>query len=613
MRWCMAASFPLQRVSGYGIRRALIAGIHRVIARRDEINRINVFPVPDGDTGTNMAFTLVAVLQAVRVARLASAGEVLRRAAAEAIDGARGNSGAIMAQFFQGVSESLGPSKRVSLEALAKATAQGANLAREAMAEPREGTILSVIQAFAQALREQAERGSRDFRGGFAKALDVAREALRRTPEQLSALKQAGVVDAGARGFVDMLEGIAEFIEHGRQAIVPIDTEQLGDAGIESTPGTYTEDMHRYCCECMVSAGSIARGDLKSALLALPISSLVIAGTREKVRIHAHIDEPARLFEVAAQFGRISAEKADDMRTQAASAHSAREEVAIVADSAADVPPEALEELAIHLVPVRISIGGRDYLDRISLSPQAFYQEVRESPVPPRTSQPPPGDFRRLFEFLLSHHRQLVYVGLSRALSGTLQSGESAAQRTDPARALVFDTNSGSCGQGLLVIWAAEAAKAGMPAEAILDGLARMRPRTRYFAMIRDIRYGVRGGRAPKFALPLTRFLRLTPIGHGRPDGKVGLLSGLWGRKNLAERYARHVLRRLDRNRTWRILIGHCDALEDGERVRDLFTRSGLPIDRIWLMDAGAGIGAHTGPGSVVIGVQDYVAPGANP
>ena len=93
----MAAQISVQRLSGYGLRRALVAGIQRVIARRDEINRINVFPVPDGDTGTNLAFTLSAVLQGVRAPRLASAGEVLRRAAAEAIDGARGNSGAILA------------------------------------------------------------------------------------------------------------------------------------------------------------------------------------------------------------------------------------------------------------------------------------------------------------------------------------------------------------------------------------------------------------------------------------------------------------------------------------------------------------------------------------
>lgn len=603
----------MQRVSGYGMRRALIAGIHRVIAKRDEINKINVFPVPDGDTGTNLAFTLAAVLNGVKVAKLASAGEVLRRAAAEAIDGARGNSGAILAQFFQGVSEALGPSKRVTPEALARAAGLGSRLAREAMAEPREGTILSVIQAFAVSLKEQVEQGARDFPKLFKQALDAAREALRRTPEQLAQLKQAGVVDAGALGFVDLLEGIEAFIKHGRSAVEPLTDDHLSDAGVDTAPGEFQAEMHRYCCECVLSHEEIHRADLKTALLALPISSLVIAGTREKVRIHAHVDEPQTLFEVAERFGRLSAQKADDMRAQTKSAHSAREQVAIVADSAADIPPEELERLDIHLVPVRISIGGRDYLDRVSLSPKAFYREVRESPVPPRTSQPPPGDFRRMFEFLLSHHQRLVYVGLSRALSGTLQSGESAAGRTDAERARVFDSNSGTCGQGLLAIWAAEAALAGWTQPEILRGLDGMRQRTGYYALIRDVRYGVRGGRAPKFALPLTRLLRLTPIAHGKANGRVGILSGLWGKRALPERYARKIIRKLDPQKTWRVLIGHCDAEADGDIVKRCFQESGLKLDRLWLMDAGAGIGAHAGPGSVVIGVQDYQAPTRKP
>ena len=121
-----------QRTSGYALRRALAAGIQRVIARRDEINRINVFPVPDGDTGTNLAFTLGAMLGVVRERRRGHAGEVLRRVASEAIDGARGNSGAIMAQFFQGLSERLAGSARLTPAALAAAAAEGSRLAREA-------------------------------------------------------------------------------------------------------------------------------------------------------------------------------------------------------------------------------------------------------------------------------------------------------------------------------------------------------------------------------------------------------------------------------------------------------------------------------------------------
>ena len=605
----MAAQISVQRLSGYGLRRALTAGIQRVIASRDEINRINVFPVPDGDTGTNMAFTLAAVLAGVRAPKLASAGEVLRRAAAEAIDGARGNSGAIVAQFFQGVSEALGPSKRLTTEGLARAVARGSALAREAMADPREGTILSVIHAFAQSLREQSERGIRDFRTSFKASLVVAREALRHTPDQLAALRAAGVVDAGALGFVDLLEGIDAYIEQGRSVLSNAPPEELSAAGVDVASGVEYTDGHRYCTECVVTGEAVDRGALKAALLSMPISSLVIAGTREKVRIHAHLDEPTALFETAARFGAVSREKADDMRAQSKSAHTRREQVAIIADSGADIPAEAMDRLNIHLVPVRLSIGGRDFLDRVSISPREFYQEIRTSPVPPRTSQPPPGDFRRLFEFLLSHHERVIDVSLARSLSGTMQSAESAAARTEAARVDVFDSCNGSAGQGLLAIWAAEAALAGLSSARIIEGLTRMRSRSHLYAVIRDIRYGVRGGRAPKLAGPLTRLLRFSPIVKNRPDGRLGLAGAVWGREDLPEKFARNIARRLDPARTWRLIIGHCDCAEDAERVHATLLRLVARVDRAWIMEVGVAIGAHAGPGSLVLGIQDYEPP----
>jgi DegV family protein with EDD domain len=605
----LAAQISVQRLSGYGLRRALTAGIQRVIASRDEINRINVFPVPDGDTGTNMAFTLAAVLAGVRAPKLASAGEVLRRAAAEAIDGARGNSGAIVAQFFQGVSEALGPSKRLTTEGLARAVARGSALAREAMADPREGTILSVIHAFAQSLREQSERGIRDFRTSFKASLVVAREALRHTPDQLAALRAAGVVDAGALGFVDLLEGIDAYIEQGRSVLSNAPPEELSAAGVDVASGVEYTDGHRFCTECVVTGEAVDRGALKAALLSMPISSLVIAGTREKVRIHAHLDEPTALFETAARFGAVSREKADDMRAQSKSAHTRREQVAIVADSGADIPAEAMDRLNIHLVPVRLSIGGRDFLDRVSISPREFYQEIRTSPVPPRTSQPPPGDFRRLFEFLLSHHERVIDVSLARSLSGTMQSAESAATRTEAARVDVFDSCNGSAGQGLLAIWAAEAALAGLSSARIIEGLARMRSRSHLYAVIRDIRYGVRGGRAPKLAGPLTRLLRFSPIVKNRPDGRLGLAGAVWGREDLPEKFARNIARRLDPSRTWRLIIGHCDCAEDAERVHATLLRLVARVDRAWIMEVGVAIGAHAGPGSLVLGIQDYEPP----
>jgi DegV family protein with EDD domain len=596
-----------QRLSGYGLRRALMAGIHRVIARRDEINRINVFPVPDGDTGTNLAFTLGAVLSAIQGRGQAHAGEVLRRAASEAIDGARGNSGAILAQFLQGLSEHLASARRLTPESLALATAAGSQLAREALADPREGTILSVIHAFSSEWSRQVQAGARDFRSGFSAALERARCALRETPQQLAALREAGVVDAGALGFVDLLEGIEDYMRSGRGVLRGAPAAELAEAGVDAPALHGAGETHRYCTECVVSADPVDRLALKAALLAMPLTSLVLAGIRDKVRVHAHVDDPRALFEACGRFGRVSSEKADDMLRQADSAAQARERVAIVADSGADMPAEEMERLAIHLVPVRVSFGSRDYLDKVSLSSREFFRELRESPVPPRTSQPPPGDFRRLFEFLLSHHRDLVYVGLSRALSGTLQSGESAAARVDGARARVVDSRHGSAAQGLLAMDAAAAAAAGLDAAAIAARLARMVPLTQLFAVVKDLKYGVRGGRAPKAALPLQRWLGLVPLIGSKANGRLGIRGALFGRERLPERFAAAVARRLDPAKSWRLLVCHCDCPEEGEALRRELRARVPRVDADWLIEAGSGIGAHAGPGSLVVGVQEAV------
>ncbi|MEI6107015.1 MAG: DegV family protein [Opitutae bacterium] len=591
-------------VSGYGLRRALIAGIQRVLGERDEINRINVYPVADHDTGTNLAFTLGGVLQGLREPHAVGVGELLARAAAESADSARGNSGVILAQFFQGTAETLTVGERLTGAKLARAVARGATLARAAMATPQEGTMVSVIQAFAD--EWQQPEVVPDIRHGFAAALARAQEVLRDTRQQIPALRSAGVVDAGAQGFVSLLIGIQAYITGGRRETIGAIPEELVSHGVDLSRLQGTADLPRYQAECVLSAERVDRTGLKAALLALPLAHQVITGTREQVRVHARTDDPAELFKCAARFGRVAGEKIADMR----SASRRQPRVGIVTDTGADLPAGETARLDIHLVPQRLSVDGRDHIDRVSISPSEFFRAMRTSQISPRTSQPAPGDFRRMFEFLLTQHESVIDVSLTRSLSGTLQSAERVAARTAPGRVQVFDSGSVSCGQGLLAIWAAEAAQAGLTAPEILAGLARMRQRTKVYAFVQDIQYAVRGGRAPRVALTLTRLLHFSLLLTVRPTGRLGLLGGLWGDRNLPERFARDVVRRLDPGRRYRVLIGHSDCAGEAQRVQAALQASGLTLDRCWVVETGVAIGTHAGPGSLVIGVQDFAAPG---
>ena len=585
------------RIPPLALRRALIAGMRRVISRREALNRINVFPVPDGDTGSNLAFTLRTVLSGSLSRRNRSAAELLRSVAADAVDGARGNSGAILAQFFAGLSESVGDAAQLSAARLARAAAVASEQARGALSQPKEGTILSVIRAFADALQSPAS----DLKVWFGDALDSARKALADTPKQLAVLRQAGVVDAGAQGFVDMLEGIQDYILKRR-----IDPLQHVDDPAQEFAGEHwhaeADASRPWCTECLVHAAQIDRQALHAELAAIGADSVVLAKAGDRLRIHAHVAEPGRVFELASRFGPVSARKAEDMRAQHRAASRAAS-VAIVTDSAADLPASAQESLPLDVVPVRVNFGSEDFLDRVSLSAAEFYRRLRESPLLPQTSQPPPGDFRRQFELLLGHSKEVLYIGISRALSGTLQAGETAAARLESGRIGVVDSGHASCGQALLVIAAAEMAEAGASRGEIAARVAELSRRTHTIALARDVSFAVRGGRVPAWAGRLSQWMGLTPIAQMQPSGKLAVAGGLFGAARAPEKFARWVVRRLPKHARWRLMVGHCDAAEDAAALLAAL-RARLDIQRDWLVEAGPAIGAHAGPGALVVGLQ---------
>ena len=601
----MAAASPALALGGHQLADAFRAGIHRLIAHAETINKINVFPVADADTGTNLALTLQAVLAALRDGTDAHAGQTLTRIADAALDGARGNSGAILAQFLLGLGDRAAQASQLTAQAFADAAAGGAAYARESLADPKEGTILSVLSDFAAAAQHAVnDAGIRDFRELFRGALAAARQSLERTREQLDMLRRANVVDAGGLGFVELVAGMSAYLDTG---VVPVDDaaiEVLRDD--EAAAGAEQDLEYRWCTECTITGESIDRRRLREEASALG-GSLVVAGTRCKVRLHLHLNEPAKLFELAARHGAVGGEKADDMQRQQEMAHhERRRQVAVVTDSAADLPDSVLESLDIHVVPVRVHFGTHSYLDKVGLSPEEFFRELTTNPEHPKTSQPPPGDFRRAFEFLGSHYRAVVYVGLTASVSGTFQSAETAAARSrTSARILTLDSGTAALGQGLVAMRAAEVAAAGGDADAVLAAAVEASRRTRTWGCLTTLEYAVRGGRVPGWVRTVADALALTPILGVRGDGSVRTAGALLGRGDPYRRFGRYVRRRLDPRRRWRIGISHANAPQGAEQVRAALI-AGLDDPAVLPVIAlGTALGAHAGPGCVVVAAQE--------
>jgi DegV family protein with EDD domain len=298
------------------------------------------------------------------------------------------------------------------------------------------------------------------------------------------------------------------------------------------------------------------------------------------------------------------------MQRQQHSTHDGIARFAVITDSAADIPDEEMERLDIHMVPCRIQFGDRGYLDKVSISSTEFFDELASNPVAPTTSQPSPGDFRRHFQYLASHFPDVISINLTPRVSGTLQAARSAAARTNASgKVHVVNSQNASLGQGLLAVFAAECATAGLDIETAMAAIEKMIPVTTSFALIRDLRYAVRGGRIPASRKIIADWLRLTPVIRTEADGSVSASGILPGRKNLLPKFARYVARNCNPDTELHLAIGHAVCSDDACNLRELLHGRLPNIRKSSITGLGSALGAHGGPGSLVVGVQEYRDP----
>ncbi|TFH10847.1 MAG: DegV family protein [Candidatus Atribacteria bacterium] len=588
------------------LRELIMAGAHRVIAHREHLDRINVFPVPDKDTGTNLAMTMRAVLEGLRQP-LPSLAAVSSTVATSALTGAQGNSGVIFAQFFQGLREEIADSVQLSMQRFAEALRSAAVRAREALAQPREGTILTVISDVADHLVNHAERLP-DFKALLDEGLSIARRSLEMTTERLAELKRAGVVDAGALGFVHFLEGIRDFFHSGVQ---DSDSFELSDEEKSDAPKPAPVKISfRYCTEAVVWGEDIDRTDLLRRLSDFG-DSVVVAGDRHEIHAHVHTNAPAYVLELLSQVGTIASQKVEDMLasigdTDAASDLSGREGIALVTDSACDLPMQFLTQEHIHVVPVQIVFGDESLLDRVDITPTQFYKRLQTAEDLPKTSQPKPIDFLTLYRHLATTYSSILSVHLSAELSGTWQSANVAAKQVSRDTGVpiaVLDSRSASAAEGL-VMWAtAQAAKAGLSAAECTAIANRAAKETSTFVYVPSIEYFVRGGRVSPLQGRVAKLLHLLPV-LTVTDGNLVPAAKILGKRAARKRVLQRILKAARSMQRPMFVISHSAALDLATQVQAAILNS-FSEAIVWITDTTPAIGSHAGPGGLGIAVLD--------
>ena len=315
----------MNTINGTLLRDAILSGACNVERHKAEINDLNVFPVPDGDTGTNMAMTLLGGAAPLRSAQ-GTCGEVAELAASIFLKNARGNSGVITSLLFRGFAKELAGVDEADAAKLAAAFDAGVKSAYKAVMKPTEGTILTVSRMAAEHALEAAQHGA-DIEGVLTALLEAARETLVKTPDMLPVLKKAGVVDSGGQGYVRLLEGMASLLIDG----VPVEAGEASEQEKQAPAGTgeapridlaalNPEDIKfAYCTEFFINKTHSKRLRNPEALRAYLDKlgdSLVFVDDTNVIKVHVHSNAPGRVLQEALKYGYLSGVKIENMIEQ---------------------------------------------------------------------------------------------------------------------------------------------------------------------------------------------------------------------------------------------------------------------------------------------------------
>lgn len=306
--------------SGNVLRDAIISASNNLSNNRKKVDELNVFPVPDGDTGTNMSMTLANSVREISKLQNETAGKIASVNASALLRGARGNSGVITSLLFRGFAKGVANDEELTAENIANAFKLGVEAAYKAVMKPTEGTILTVARVASERATESAENGN-DALKVFGDAISGAKEALEQTPELLPQLKKAGVVDAGGKGFVIILEGMMSVFENG--IIIPSEVSQEEPADQESesrnAAGEFETDItFTYCTEFIVNRDTTLNKEpqeLRSYLESIG-DCVVVVDDDEIIKVHVHTDHPGNAIENALTFGNLVHLKIENMRDQ---------------------------------------------------------------------------------------------------------------------------------------------------------------------------------------------------------------------------------------------------------------------------------------------------------
>lgn len=581
----------------------IFTGGKQIIQNEHELNQLNVYPVPDGDTGSNMAALMRYVV--AQQYPTENFGRLLTALADASLIGSCGNSGMILSAFFVGLSQlkSIADKTTLTINEFIDCLSSGVRQAHKAVAQPVEGTILTVMQAWLTACLEK-RANCKDFGTLFRDTLPAVKTALTQTEFLLPALKENHVVDAGAFGFTKLILGMEKALEDPENFDVHWeDHETFHHHSTHHAHHTeMSPDAYQYCMETLLS-GTHENLDSLHQKLESFCDSVVLNQSPNHIKAHVHTTDIMCCTELLKGYGTIIHQKIDDIKIQWAINEHRKHKIAIVTDSSADLPPHLAAEAQIHSIPIQVRLGEHSLLDRLTIDLPTLFEHAGKQNYKTSTAAPTAAIVSRYLHFLASHYDSIIVITLSSKLSSAHQLIKNQAEHvthTSGVKIDVIDSLSLAAGHGLLVMKAARLLDEGHHHDAIVGSLNEARGNIRIYVAIDELKTMRESGRLSKIMHKIADWGRLKPILTIDPTGQMAM-SGLALGKNKSWKKISVLLNKfINQTKNYTMLISHTASPEKlGTFISHLEESVGAKINSV--CETAPSIGVHAGRGTIAV------------
>lgn len=576
----------MNKLSGKLLLQSIQEGSSRVILHKNELNSINVFPIADGDTGNNLASMMRSFLE-IEVDTSIGIKEVLDRIAMQSIESGKGNSGMIFAQYLNGIARGYKESEDsigMFIYSLEKALEE----AYIAIANPQEGTILTVMKEWTYTLKNSIKENS--FMNALTMAQERAYNALLETKHQHKIMRKNKVIDAGAKGFYLFIEGMSDVLR-GDKILKDSFVDDIGRD--EKEEKIFKEELHdvsqyQYCMECIVVKSDTVTNLIKS--LEEYGDSIVNMDGKDLTKIHIHTNTPHEVLNHLQSIGNVTRIKIDDMHQQYFDAHHNKKTTAILTDSIADIPKDVIKKYNIHILPLTILIEETEHLDTLTITNKEVFR-IQDQNISVTSSLPGTNTINRYFEHLEMHYENVIYISVSSGLSGSYNAVKKATEvYTGKLNIFMIDSQLNSIAQGLLVKQAGSYVSENMDVTDIVNKLEKDILNIEILVSVSDLEAMIRSGRIPKKAGQFLKKIKLYPT-VSLKNGVGSLFGVSRNRKALQKKIIKKVQK--DNREIKEIIIGYTDDLDYAkywvEPIERVFNQTPPLVETSNIIALGAG------------------------